>query len=53
LVPVDKVGDVKAALQREYYSRMDLSEEQKAQAMVVSRPAGGSALYMVSDEGVY
>ncbi|KHN98636.1 galactokinase [Metarhizium album ARSEF 1941] len=49
LVSVDKVKDVKAALEREYYSKLKLSEEQKTQAMVVSRPAGGSALYMVGD----
>lgn len=53
LVSVDKVEDLKAALEREYYSKMKLTEEQKAQAMVVSRPAGGSALYIVSDETVH
>ncbi|OAA39111.1 galactokinase [Metarhizium rileyi] len=52
LVPVTKVEDVKAALEREYYSQMQLTQEQKAQAMVVSRPAGGSALYIVRDETV-
>ncbi|KAK2608518.1 galactokinase [Conoideocrella luteorostrata] len=53
LVPVNKVEDVKAALQREYFSKLKLTEEQKEQAMVVSKPAGGSALYVVeSDDAV-
>ena len=49
LVPADKVNDVKAALEKEYFSKRQLTEEQKAQAVVVSRPAGGSALYIVNE----
>ncbi|OAA54671.1 galactokinase [Cordyceps fumosorosea ARSEF 2679] len=43
LVPVDKVDAVRAALEKEYYATKRLTEEQKAQAVVVSRPARGSA----------
>lgn len=52
LVPVNKVEDVKDALRREYYSKRTLTDEQEAEAMVVSRPAGGSALYLVDDQAV-
>ncbi|KAG6016400.1 hypothetical protein E4U41_004446 [Claviceps citrina] len=52
LVPADRVGSVQSALERDYYSRMRLTGEQKEQAMVVSRPAGGSALYVVTDRAV-
>lgn len=45
LVPADKIDNVKAALEKEYYSKMDLTEEQKEQALVVSRPGHGSAVY--------
>ncbi|KAG5980147.1 hypothetical protein E4U55_004352 [Claviceps digitariae] len=50
LVPADKVDSVKAALEQEYFSKLDLTDEQREQAMVVSRPAGGSALYIVNDD---
>lgn len=43
LVPTDKMGAVKAALEKEYYASRELTEEQKAQAVVVSKPARGSA----------
>ena len=49
LVPVNKVAAVKEALEREYYSKMELTEEQKEEAVVVSRPARGSAVYLVKD----
>ncbi|CAM1507440.1 Fc.00g070810.m01.CDS01 [Cosmosporella sp. VM-42] len=49
LVPADKVAAVKEALEKEYYSRLDLTEEQKEHAVVVSRPATGSATYFVKD----
>ncbi|KAG6261537.1 hypothetical protein E4U49_003856 [Claviceps purpurea] len=52
LVPADKVDAVQSALQRDYYSKLQLTDDQKEQAMVVSRPAGGSALYIVDDETV-
>lgn len=51
LVPADKIEDVKAALEKEYYSKMELTEEQKEQALVVSRPGHGSAVYELK-EGV-
>ncbi|KAK5996667.1 Galactokinase [Cladobotryum mycophilum] len=52
LVPVDKVAAVKEALERDYYSKMNLTDEQKAQAVVVSRPARGSAVYRIQDGGL-
>ncbi|KAK0718069.1 ribosomal protein S5 domain 2-type protein [Lasiosphaeria miniovina] len=47
LVPADKVAAVRKALQDEYYSKLDLTEDQKEAAVVVSRPGSGSALYLV------
>ncbi|KAF3069310.1 Galactokinase [Trichoderma lentiforme] len=47
LVPADKVQAVKEALEQQYYAKMDLTDEQKEQAVVVSRPARGSAVYIV------
>lgn len=47
LVPADKVADVQEALEREYYADKQLTQEQREVAVVVSRPAGGSALYYV------
>jgi galactokinase len=52
LVPADKVAAVTDALEREYYSKMDLTQEQKEQAIVVSLPGRGSAVYSVKDGGV-
>ncbi|KND87508.1 Galactokinase [Tolypocladium ophioglossoides CBS 100239] len=52
LVPADKVADVKGALEREYYARKELTGEQREGAVVVSRPAGGSAIYRVKENGV-
>ncbi|PTB67651.1 galactokinase [Trichoderma citrinoviride] len=47
LVPADKVQAVKEALEQQYYSKLDLTDEQREQAVVVSRPARGSAVYIV------
>ncbi|KAK0621615.1 ribosomal protein S5 domain 2-type protein [Bombardia bombarda] len=47
LVPSDKVAAVREAWEKEYYSRLELTEEQKEAAIVVSRPGSGSALYLV------
>jgi len=52
LVPADKVEAVKEAWEKEYYSKMNLTEEQKEAAVVVSRPGGGSAVFVVEGEGV-
>ena len=52
LVPEDKVEAVKEAWEKEYYSKMELSEEQKEAAVVVSRPGGGSAVFVVGSGGV-
>lgn len=49
LVPADRVGVVQEALEREYYSKMELTEEQKEGAVVVSRPGHGSAVYEVKE----
>jgi galactokinase len=47
LVPADKVEAVKSAWQSEYYSKMELSPEQMEGAVVVSKPGGGSAVFVV------
>ncbi|CAH0054314.1 unnamed protein product [Clonostachys solani] len=52
LVPADKVASVEEALEREYYSKRELSGEQKEQAVVVSRPGHGSAVYVAQDKVV-
>jgi galactokinase len=52
LVPADKVEAVKEAWQKEYYSKMKLTEEQEGAAVVVSRPGGGSAVFVVDEAGV-
>ncbi|TAQ84252.1 hypothetical protein B7494_g7423 [Chlorociboria aeruginascens] len=52
LVPVDKVESVKAAWEREFYSKRKLTEEQKSAAVVVSRPGSGSAVFIVEGQGV-
>jgi len=49
LVPADKVAAVKEAWEREYYSKMDLTQEQNDAAVVVSSPGSGSAVYFVED----
>ena len=49
LVPADKVANVKEALERDYYAKLDLAVDQKTQAVVVSRPARGSVIYTVQD----
>jgi galactokinase len=53
LVPADKVEAVKAAWEREYYSKRELSEEQKEAAVVVSKPGSGSAIYFVDGDSVH
>jgi len=53
LVPANKVGDVREAWEREYYSKRTLTAEQREGAVVVSRPGGGSAVFkVVGGEGV-
>jgi len=49
LVPADKVAAVTEAWQKEYYSKLQLTEEQKEGAVVVSRPGSGSAVFRVTD----
>lgn len=49
LVPADKAQAVKAALEEQYYSKMKLTDEQKEQAVVVSQPARGSAIYIAKE----
>ncbi|KAF4122291.1 galactokinase [Geosmithia morbida] len=50
LVPADRVDDVQKALQRDYYAKRELTDEQKGQAIVVSRPGSGSAIYTVGKD---
>ncbi|KFY72312.1 hypothetical protein V499_07537 [Pseudogymnoascus sp. VKM F-103] len=49
LVPADKVEAVKEAWEKEYYSKKQLTAEQKEGAVVVSRPGSGSAVFLVKD----
>lgn len=49
LVPADKVAAVREAWDREYYSRRDLTDEQREAAVVESRPGSGSAVYVVAE----
>jgi galactokinase len=52
LVPGDKVDAVKRAWEEKYYAKRELSAEQREAAVVVSRPGGGSAVFIVEGEGV-
>lgn len=47
LVPADKVAAVTDAWDKEYYSKRDLTPEQKEGAVVVSRPGSGSAVFLI------
>ncbi|KAL2018508.1 hypothetical protein VTK56DRAFT_793 [Thermocarpiscus australiensis] len=49
LVPADRVAAVRDSWEREYYSKLALTEEQKEAAVVVSRPGSGSAVYLVKE----
>ncbi|KAL2066890.1 hypothetical protein VTL71DRAFT_1314 [Oculimacula yallundae] len=51
LVPNDKVEDVKRAWEAEYYSKMELTQEQKEGAVVVSKPGSGSAVLVLGEGG--
>lgn len=48
LVPADRVAAVREAWEREYYSKKDLSPEQREAAVVESRPGSGSAVFVVA-----
>lgn len=52
LVAADKVDAVKQALEDQYYSKLTLTDDQKDQAVVVSRPGHGSAVYLVKDGAI-
>lgn len=45
LVPANKVDDVKKALVEKYYSKRQLGEKDLNEAIVVSRPMNGSAVF--------
>jgi galactokinase len=47
LVPADRIEAVKEAWRTEYYSKRELTEEQKEAAIVESRPGSGSAVLIV------
>ncbi|TQN63776.1 Galactokinase, partial [Colletotrichum shisoi] len=49
MVPADKVAAVTEAWEREYYSKRELTAEQREGAVVVSRPGSGSAAYLLKD----
>ena len=48
LVPADKVDDIRAAWQREYYAKKfpDMSREKLEEAVVVSEPGQGAMVYV-------
>lgn len=52
LVPGDRVEAVREAWEREYYSKRELTAEQREAAVVVSRPGGGSAVFVVEGQEV-
>lgn len=52
LVPADKVDAVREAWEREYYSKRNLTSEQKEGAVVVSKPGSGSAVFVVEGDAV-
>ncbi|KAK3292092.1 ribosomal protein S5 domain 2-type protein [Chaetomium fimeti] len=47
LVPADRVALVREAWESGYYANLSLTPEQREAAVVVSRPGGGSAVFMV------
>ncbi|KAJ9148945.1 Galactokinase [Pleurostoma richardsiae] len=47
LVAADRVAAVREAWEREYYSKLDLTEEQREGAVVESRPGSGSRVLVV------
>lgn len=49
LVPAGRVAAVREAWDREYYSKRDLTPEQREAAVVESRPGSGSAVYVVAE----
>ncbi len=49
LVPADKADAVREAWEKEYYSKLKLTEGQKEAAVVVSKPGSGSAIYLVAE----
>ncbi|ROT41170.1 Galactokinase [Sodiomyces alkalinus F11] len=49
LVPEEKVEAVKAAWEGQYFSKKELTAEQRAEAMVESGPGSGSALFVVEE----
>lgn len=52
LVAADKVDAVKSAWEKEYYSKMDLTAEQREGAVVVSKPGSGSALFLPHGDSI-
>ncbi|RAL63852.1 hypothetical protein DID88_003495 [Monilinia fructigena] len=52
LVPANKVNTVREAWDREYYSKKNLSKEQREAAVVVSKPGSGSAIFVVEGGNV-
>ncbi|RKF77593.1 Galactokinase [Golovinomyces cichoracearum] len=50
LVPKNKLEDVKMALEENYYSKRKLTEKKRNNAVVISKPGSGSAVYVVGSE---
>ncbi|KKF92567.1 Galactokinase [Ceratocystis platani] len=51
LVPADKVASVTAALEKEYFAGLELAEAQREDAVIVTKPGSGCAVYEVQEEG--
>ncbi|KAI2614441.1 galactokinase [Hypoxylon fragiforme] len=49
LVPANKIEDIKKALLEKYYAKLNLPEKDLSEAIVVSRPMNGSAVFQLSD----
>ncbi|RKF54773.1 Galactokinase [Erysiphe neolycopersici] len=52
LVPDDKLLEVQTAWEKEYYSKLTLDPEQKCNAVVLSKPGGGSTVYIVKENDI-
>ncbi|KAI6246301.1 Galactokinase [Erysiphe necator] len=53
LVPEDKLLEVQIAWDKNYYSNLELDAKQKSNAVVLSKPGGGSIIYVVKDNDIF
>ncbi|TGZ84175.1 Galactokinase [Ascodesmis nigricans] len=52
LVPEDKAEEVKAVLLKEYYGKLELSDLELEEAIVVTKPGSGSVLFKVEGSDI-